>query len=78
MQRTTWLVYLATINWLIENTQWMKHSPILYALGVPQNAANEDIDLDADQVNWTSIGRISPQALWSDVIGQYNHLMDLS
>jgi hypothetical protein len=37
-------------DWLIENTQRMKQSPLLYALEVLQNAASEDIDLDADQV----------------------------
>ena len=57
----------------------MKLSPMLYALGVLQNAATEDIDLDADQVYDTSIGKISTQALWSAVIGQYNDvIMDVS
>jgi len=79
MQRTTRLVNLTTINWLIENTQLMKQSPMLYALGVLQNAASEDIDLDADQVYDTLIGMISPQALRSAVIGQYNDvIIDIS
>jgi hypothetical protein len=52
---------------------------MLYALGVLQNAASEDIDLDADQVYDTLIGKISTQALWSAVIGQYNDvIMDIS
>jgi hypothetical protein len=63
------------IDWLIENTQRMKQSPLLYALGVLQNAASEDIDLDADQVYDTIIGNISPQALRSAVIGQYNDVI---
>jgi hypothetical protein len=63
------------IDWLIENTQRMKQSPLLYALGVLQNAASEDIDLDADQVYDTLIGKISPQALRSAVIGQYNDVI---
>ena len=78
-QRTTRLVNLSTIDRLIENTQRMKQSPMLYALGVLQNAASEDIDLDADQVYDTSIGKISPQALRSAVIGQNNDvIMDVS
>ena len=78
-QRTTRLVNLTTIDRLIENTQRMKQSPMLYALGVLQNAASEDIDLDADQVYDTLIGKISPQALRSAVIGQYNDvIMDVS
>ena len=52
---------------------------MLSALGVLQNAASEDIDLDADQVYDTLIGKISPQALRSAVIGQYNDvIMDFS
>jgi hypothetical protein len=46
-----------------------------YELGVLQNAASEDIDLDVDQVYNTLIGKISPQALWAAVIGQYNDLI---
>jgi hypothetical protein len=78
-QHTTRLVNLTTIDRLIDNTQRMKQSPMLYALGVLQNAAREDIDLDADQVYDTLIGEISPQALRSAVIGQYNDvIMDVS
>jgi len=78
-QRTTPLVDLNTIDRLMENTQWMKQSPMIYALGVHQNAASWDIDLDADQVYDNLIGIISPQALWSAVIGQYNYvIMDVS
>jgi hypothetical protein len=78
-QRTTRLVNLTTIDWLIENTQRMKQSPMLYALGVLQNAAREDIDLAADQVYDALIGKIYPQALRSAVIGQYNDvIMDVS
>jgi len=52
---------------------------MLYALGVLQNAASEDIDVDAGQVYDTFIGKIAPQALWSCVIGQYNNvIMDIS
>jgi hypothetical protein len=57
-QCTTGLVNLTTIARLIDNTLLMKQSPMLYALGVLQNAASEDIDLDADQVNDTLIGTI--------------------
>jgi len=74
-QRTTGLVNLTTIDRLIENTQGMKPSTMLYVLGVLQDAASEDIDLDADQVYNTSIGKISPQALPSALIGQYNNVM---
>jgi hypothetical protein len=78
-QRTTRLVNLTTIDRFIENTQQMKQSPMLCGLGVLQNAASEDIDLDADQVYDTLIGKISTQALWSAVIGQYNDvIMDIS
>jgi len=78
-QRTTRLVNLTTIDLLIDHTQRMKQSLMLYALGVLQNAASEDIDLDADQVYDTLIGKISPQALRSAVIGQYNDvIMDVS
>jgi hypothetical protein len=78
-KRTTWLVNLTTIDRLFENTQRMKQSPMVYGLGVLQNAASEDIDLDADQVYDTLIGMISPQALLSAVIGQYNDvIMDVS
>jgi hypothetical protein len=78
-QRTTRLVNLTTINWLTENPQWMMQLRMLYTLGVPQNAASEDIDLDADQVYDTLIGKISPQALRSAVIDQYNNVtMDVS
>jgi len=78
-QCTTRLVNLTTIARLIDNTLRMKQSPMLYALGVLQNAASEDIDLDADQVYDTLIGKISPQALRSAVIGQYNNvIMDVS
>jgi hypothetical protein len=57
----------------------MEQSPMLYALWVLQNAASEDNDLDADQVYDTMIGKISPQALRSAVIGQYNDvIMEIS
>ena len=74
-QCTRRLVNLTTIDRLIENTQRKKQSPMLYALGVLQDAASEDIDLDADQVYDTLIGKISPQALRSAVIGQYNDVI---
>jgi hypothetical protein len=74
-QRTTRLVNLTTIDLLIENTQRMKQSPMLYALGVLQNAAGEDSDLDGDQVYDTLIRKISPQQLRSAVIGQYNDVI---
>jgi len=78
-QRTTRLVNLTTIDRVIENTQRMKQSPMLYALGVLQNTASEDIVLDADQVYDTLIGKMSPQALRTAVIGQYNDvIMDVS
>jgi len=52
---------------------------MLYALGVLQIAASEDIDLDADQVYNTLIGKMSPQALRSAVIGHYHDvIMDVS
>jgi hypothetical protein len=77
--RTTRLVNLTTIDPLIDNTQRMKQLPMLYALEVLQNAASEHIELDADQVYDTLIGKISPQALLSAVIGQYNDvIMDVS
>jgi len=78
-QPTTRLVNLTMIDWLIENTQRMKQPPMLYALGVLQNTASEDIDLDDDQLYDTLIRKISPQALRSAVIGQYNDvIMDVS
>jgi len=67
------------IKQFIHITQQMKQSPMQYALEVLQNAASEDIDLVADQVYDTMIGKISPQALWSAVFGQYNDvIMDVS
>ena len=73
-----WLVTLTTIGQSIEHTLRMKQSPMLYVLEVFQYAASEDIDLEADQVYDTLIGMISPQALWSAVIGQYNNvIMDI-
>jgi len=78
-QRTARLVNLTTINLLIENTQRMNQSPMLYALGVLQNEASEVINLNADHVYDTLIGKISQQALRSAVIGQYNDvIMDVS
>jgi hypothetical protein len=78
-QRTTGLVNPTTIDPLIDNTQRMKQSPMLYALGVLQNAASEDVNLDADQVYDSLIGKITPQTLRSAVIGQYNDvIMDVS
>jgi hypothetical protein len=48
-------------------------------MAVLQNVASEDIDLDADQVYETLMGKISPQALQSVVIGQYNNvIMDVA
>lgn len=44
-----------------------------YMLASLQNAGSEDIDLNTDQVYHTLIENISPQALQSDVIGQYNN-----
>jgi len=35
------------IDWLIEQTPWMRHSAILHEVGVFLNAASEDIELDA-------------------------------
>jgi len=43
-----------------------------YSLGALQNAASEDIDLNADQVDDTILGQISPKALLCAVCGQYN------
>ena len=74
-QHTTRLVNLTTIDRLIENTHQMTQSRMLSALGVLQNAASEDIDLDADQVCNTLIGMISPQALCPAVNGQYNDVI---
>jgi len=48
---------------------------MLYVLEVLQNAASEDINLNADRVYDTLIGKISPQARWSAVIGQYNDVV---
>jgi hypothetical protein len=77
--RQTRLLNLTMIDRLNENTQRMKQSLMLYALGVLQNAASEDIDLDADQLYATLIGKISPQALRSAVIGQcHDVIMDVS
>jgi len=56
----------------------MKQSPMLYVLGVLQNAGSENIDLDANQVYETWIGKISPKELWCAVISQYNDGMDVS
>jgi len=42
-----------------------------------QKTANMDIDLNADQVYDTLIWKMSPQALWSAVIGQYNDTIDV-
>jgi len=48
----------------------MKKPPTVYGPGVLQNAASEVNDVDADQLDDTLIGKISPQALRSAVIGQ--------
>jgi hypothetical protein len=78
-QSTTRLVNLTTIDRLIENPQRTKQSPMLYTLGVLQNAACGDLDLNVDQVYDSLIRKISPQALRSAVIGQYNDvIMDVS
>jgi len=64
---------------MIQNTQRISQSPMLYALGVLPNSACQDINLDADQVYDTLIGMISPHGLQSAVIGQYNNVkMDIS
>jgi len=77
-QRTTRLVNLTRIDQLIENTQ-LNPSPMLYSLRVLHNARSEDINVDADQLYDTLIGKISPQAVQSAVIGQYsNVIMDVS
>jgi len=48
-------------------------------LGVLQNAARDDIDVNTDQVYDTLIGTISPLTLWSAVIGESNDIvMDIS
>jgi len=70
-QRTTRLVYLTMINRLIVNALRIKQSAMPYALGVLQNPASENLNLDADQEYETSIRKISPQALRSTVIVQY-------
>lgn len=66
------------INPLMENTQRKKRSPMLYTLRVLQNTDSEDIDLDAAQRYDSCIGKISPQELWSAVIGRYYDVMDVS
>jgi len=76
-QRTTGLVKLATIDRLIEQTQRIKHSPILSTLGVHRNTGSMDSDVDADYVYDTLIAKISPQVLQSAVIGQLNYLMNI-
>jgi hypothetical protein len=53
----------------------MKQSPMLYAVVVLQNAASDDIDLNADQVYDTLIRKSSPQTLQSAVIGQYHDVI---
>jgi len=75
LQRPTRLVNLATINQLILYTLQTKQSPMLYTLRSLQNTASEDIDLNTDQLSDTLIGKISPQALQSNVIGQYNNII---
>ena len=72
-QHTTRLVNHTMIHLLIENSLRMKQSPMQYALGVYQKAPSEAIDLDADPLYDTVFGKISPQAIQSAVIGQYNH-----
>jgi hypothetical protein len=74
-QHTARLANIAIIDWLIDNTQCMKQSPMLYGLGVLQNSASENIDLNADQIGDTLIGKISPQPVQSAVIGQYNDVI---
>jgi len=76
--QTTRLVNLAMIYRLIVNSQQIKQSQMLYVLGVLRNTASEDNDLDADQVYDSIIRNISPQPLWSAVIGHYNDVMDVS
>ena len=59
-QRKTRLMSVATIDRSIEISHRIKQSPMLYALGVLQNTACKDIDLNADQVYDTFIWKISP------------------
>jgi len=57
----------------------MKQSPMLYVLRVLQNPASEDINLNGVQVYGTLIWKISPLALWTAEIGQYNNeIIDVS
>ena len=78
MQRTTRFLNLTRIDRLIENTQ-LSPSRMLYSLRVLHNAPSEDINVNADQLYDTLIGKISPQAVRSAVIGQYNNVtMDVS
>jgi len=59
VQPTYWLVNFTAIDWLIENTQRMKQSAMVYEQWVCENAASEQIDLDADEEYDTFIGKIS-------------------
>jgi len=70
MQRPTRLQNLATIHPVHENTLRIIQLAMLNAQGVFQNAASENIDLDADQVYGSLIWKVSPQVLLSAVIGQ--------
>jgi len=63
------------IDLLIDHAQQMMQSQMLHMLRVSQNAASKDIDFNTDQVYDTLIGNISPQTLWSAVIGQYNNVI---
>lgn len=60
---------------MIENTQRIKPSPMLYEEGVLQSPASEDIDLDPDQVYDACNGHISPPTCQSAVFGRYNDVI---
>jgi len=64
MQCTTQLVNLTILNWLIEHTQSMKHSSMLYTLGVYLHGASDDIDLTTEQLYIILRRNISPLVLW--------------
>jgi len=63
---------LRTLDWIIEMTPQIKQSSLLYAPRFRQNTASVDIYLNSDQVCDILIRKVSLQALWSAVIGQYN------
>jgi len=51
---------------------------MLYTLDVRMTTACEGIDLIANQVCDTLVGKISTQVFWSAVIDQYIDVMDIS